>query len=98
MKWPHASFTDQQASSTFFVVPEIAIEFALGRDVYRNFCVQRTRARSAGGELSVIGWPDGTTITYHRLDASQAMDVPNVVATYRASAAMHRVRQKGASA
>lgn len=98
MKWPRASLTDQQAGAMFFVVPELGVEFALGRDGYKNFCVQRTRARSLGGELLMFGWPDGTTITYHRLDASQALDVANVVATYRASAAMYRVRQKGAAA
>lgn len=87
MKWPHASLTDQQAGAMFFVVPELGVEFALGHDAYRAFCVQRTRARSAGGELLIIGWPDGTTL-----------DVVNVVATYRASAAMYRVRQKGAAA
>ena len=98
MKWPHASLTDQQAASTFFAVPELGIEFALGRDAYKNFCFRRALARSTGGELSMIGWPDGTTITYHRPDTLQALDVPNVVAMYRASAAMYRVCQKGAAA
>ncbi len=96
MKWPHASLTDDQAAAMFFVVPELGIEFALGSNGYKDFCVQRSHARSLRGELQMIGWPDGTTITYSRPDASQALDVVNVTATYRASAAMYRVRQKGA--
>lgn len=97
MKWPHASLTDQQAGATFFVVPELGIAFALGCNGYKNFCAQRTCARSDGGELQMIGWPDGTTITYHRQDASLALNADDVVATYRARAAMYRIRQKGAS-
>jgi hypothetical protein len=92
MKWPHATLTDQQAKDTYFIVPEIpdAYTLALGSEGYRQFRQAREVIRAAGGELLLIGWPDGTTITYHRLDASRPIDLDNVVATYRASAALHR--------
>ena len=93
MKWPRAALTAQQAKETFFVVPEIfnIYVFALGNMRYQQFRKSREVIRASGGELSLIGWPDGTTITYHQLDARNPIDLDNLVATYRASAAMHRV-------
>lgn len=45
-----------------------------------------------------MSWPDDTSIIDHRLDATQALDVPNVAAMHLASPAMYLVRQKGAAA
>ncbi len=93
MKWPHASLTDEQVRGTFFVPPELPFIYALalGEDGYRRFRAQRRDARLAGGDLLLIGWPDGTTITYLLRDRSDHIDLETLVQTYRASAAMHRI-------
>lgn len=93
MKWPHATLTDQQVRNTFFVVPEIDYVFGLvlGQDGHHQFKAQRQTARTFGGDLLLIGWPDGTTITYHMHDSSDGIDVETLLETYRASAAMHRI-------
>lgn len=44
-----------------------------------------------------ISRPDSITISFHRLEASADMDVSNVVATNRASVAIHCVQHKGAT-
>jgi hypothetical protein len=93
MKWPPASLTDLQARNTLFVVPEIdyICQLALGDSGFEQFKTQRKMARKFGGELLLIGWPDGTTITYHMHDSGDGFDVETLVETYRASAAMHRI-------
>ena len=93
MKWPHASLTDQQVRNTFFVVPEIDYLFGLvlGQDGYRQFKAQRQTVRIFGGDLLLIGWPDGTSITYHITDSAQGIDVETLVETYRASTALYRI-------
>lgn len=93
---PHPGcLTDQQARETYFVVPEIfnIYAVALGKKKYQQFRKSREVIRASGGELLLIGWPEGTTITYHRIDACRPIDLDNLVATYRASAAMYRVRR-----
>jgi hypothetical protein len=97
MRWPHATLTDQQARETFFVVPETAELYmlALGKDGYRQFKDQRARIRTLGGELLLIGWPDGTTITYSVMRRGDPIDAENVLQIYRASAALHRISSKG---
>jgi hypothetical protein len=94
MKYPHASLADQQVRDTYFIVPELGniYALALGDSGYQAFKVNRECLRAAGGELVLIGWPDGTTITYGRDDRSAPIDLDNLAATYRASAAMFRVR------
>ena len=96
MKWPYASLTDQQVRNTFFVPPEFPhiYALALGDEGYCQFKAQRQDTRLSGGDLLLIGWPDGTTSTYLTTDATRAIDVETLVGTYRASAAMHRVIQK----
>ena len=93
MKWPPASLTDQQVRNTFFVVPEIdyIYQLVLADSGFEQFKTQRKMARKFGGELLLIGWPDGTTITYHMHDSSDGIDVETLVETYRASAAMYRI-------
>jgi hypothetical protein len=97
MKCPHASLTDQQVRDTYFIVPELGNfhALALGDSGYQAYKVNRMNLRAAGGELVLIGWPDGTTITYGRADRSDPIDLDNLAATYRASAAMFRVRTMG---
>ncbi len=93
MKWPHASLTDQQVRSTFFVPPELPFIYAmaLGEDGYRQFKAQRRDARLTGGDLLLIGWPDGSTITYLMPDRADHIDIETLVQTYRASAAVYRI-------
>lgn len=93
MKYPHASLTDQQVRDTYFIVPELGAFYALalGDSGYQAFKVNRKNLRATGGELVLIGWPDGTTITYSMGNRSDPIDLDNLAATYRASAAMFRV-------
>ena len=94
MKYPQGSLTDQQARDTFFVVPELdhIYTLALGADGYRSFKVYRQELRAAGGDLLLIGWPDGSTIAYCARSIASPIDLDTLVETYRASAAMHRIR------
>ncbi len=93
MKYPQGSLTDAQVRSTYFVVPQLAgvYRLALGSDGYRLFQHHSRRLHAAGGELLLIGWPDGTTITYGRDDRSAPIDLDTLANTYRASAALHRI-------
>lgn len=97
MKWPHASLTDQQVRDTFFAAPEVGdiYAMALGSSGYQQFCKQRQAVRASGGELLLIGWPDGTTVTLQTANPTD-IDVETLVQTYRASAAMHRITQRPA--
>jgi len=93
MTYPHASLSDKQARETWFCIPEFryAYELALGAKGYQQFKSNRQSIRASGGELDLIGWPDGTSVTYHRLDGTEPIDVNNLVDTYRASATMFRI-------
>lgn len=95
MKWPHATLTDQQVRETYFVVPEVGTihALALGPTGYQRFREQRQLVRLSGGELLVIGWPDGTTVTLQIALANAAVDLDTLVQTYRASAAIYRATQ-----
>lgn len=96
MKWPYACLTDQQVRDTYFVPPEIfnTYALALGEEGYTQFCRQREMLRMSGGDVLLIGWPDGTTITYATENAFDPISVETLVETYRASAAMYRVSRK----
>lgn len=93
MKYPQGSLTDQQARDTFFVVPELddIYTLALGADGYHSFQACRQQLRAAGGDLLLIGWPDGTTITYSRADRTAPIHLDTLVDTYRASATFFRL-------
>lgn len=91
MKWHHGALTDQLARTTFFKVPDLGVKNSQGTNGFEQFDLHRRLIRATGGDLLLIGWPDGTTITYHQLDVSNRIDLDTLVATYRASAAMHRV-------
>jgi hypothetical protein len=94
-KWPHAPLTDKQAAETFFVVPDFSIPLAFGIKAFRQFQQYRTEVRARSGELYMIGWPDGTTITFEMPDSTAPIDVEAVVDTYRTSATMYRIQSKG---
>ena len=93
MKYPQGSLIDQQARDSFFVVPELdhIYTLALGADGYRSFKVYRQELRAAGGDLLLIGWPDGTTITYSRDDRTAPLSLDTLADTYRASATLFRI-------
>ena len=100
MKHPQGSLTDQQVRNTFFVVPEIVpiYTLALGADGYRSFQAHRQHLRAAGGDLLLIGWPDGTTITYGRDDRTAPLNLDTLADTYRASATLLRIANPKAPA
>lgn len=93
MKYSHASLSNQQVRDAFFVVPDLADLYllALGADNYCNFQAARKLMRAAGGELLLIGWPDGTTVTYGLDDRTTPIDLDTLVDTYRASATLSRI-------
>jgi hypothetical protein len=90
VKWPYASLTDQQVRTTYFIPPDIfnIYALALGEEGYERFCSRREMIRARGGDLLLIGWPDGTSITYATVNARDPISVETLVETYRASAAM----------
>ena len=100
MKYPQGSLTDQQARDNFFVVPELddIYTFALGADGYRSFQAYRQELRAAGGDLLLIGWPDGTTITFSKDDRTAPINLDTLADTYRASATLFRIGNPKASA
>jgi hypothetical protein len=100
MKHPQGSLIDQQVRDTFFVVPEIASIYTLALGVYgyHSFQANRQRLRAAGGDLLLIGWPDGTTITYSRDDRTAPLNLDTLADTYRASATLFHIANPKASA
>lgn len=100
MNHPQGTLTVQQARDTFFVVPALApiYTFALGADGYRSFQACRQYLRAAGGDLLLIGWPDGTTITYSRDDRTAPLNPDTLADTYRASATLLRIANRKAPA
>lgn len=93
MKYPQASLTEQQVRDTFFVVPEMVgiYALALGADGDRQFQARRQDLRANGGDLLLIGWPDGTTITYSSADRNAPIHRDTLAETYRASATLFRL-------
>ena len=100
MKYPHASLSDQQVRTTFFIVPESLglYAFFLGEEGYRQFQAHRQSLQAAGGELLLIGWPDGITITFSCDDCTASVDLDTLASTYRASVTLHRICNPKASA
>ncbi len=96
MKWPYASLTDHQVRDTYFIPPEFGDIYthALGAEGYRQFKNNRQAIRASGGELLLIGWPDGMTITLHINVAPNNIDLLTLVETYQASAAIYRASSK----
>jgi hypothetical protein len=94
MTYPHASLTDQQARDLYFVVPESddLYRLALGEQEYPKFQAVRKRLHATGGELLLIGWPDGSTVAFIRPERTAPFDVDRLVVTYRANASIFRVR------
>ena len=85
------SLSDDQIRTTFFVVPIFSFALVFPPAVLSDFYRARAAISALGGELIMIGWPDGSTITYTRLTAGDMIDVECIAETYKASAAMARV-------
>ena len=64
---------------------------ALGANGYRSFRAHRQDLHAAGGDLLLIGWPDGTTITYSRDDRTAPLSLDTLADSYRASATLFRI-------
>lgn len=102
MNYPQGTLSAQQVRTTFFVVPELpgVLDFytlVLGAEDYRQFQADRQRMHTVGGELLLIGWPDGTTVTYSRDDRTAPIDLDTLAATYGASATLYRIANSKAS-
>ena len=87
MKYPFGKLTHDQIKQTFFAVPEIGILLGFGKDYLLQFKSKRAAVEADGGELLMIGWPDGNTITLRRTDPSHALDLDRLVALYQMAAA-----------
>ena len=86
--------SDEEVQSTFFIVPPFAVGFVFGKANHKRFlAAHRTLARS-GGDLLVIGWPDGTTMTYEALMAGDPIDLDCITEIYKATQALNRSFQR----
>ena len=82
MNYPHGVLTPEQIRTTFFDVPRLGIEFLYGRDGLKSFVERRNSIRDMGGDLLLIGWPDGTTLEYTRPKPKQDIDAEDLAAFY----------------
>lgn len=83
--------TDEQIATQYFVVPYILMGWAFDTEFCQNFAVNRRVIRDAGGELLMIGWPDGTTMTYECLKLGDLIDIECIREIYKATACMKEV-------
>ena len=96
MNYSHGRLTSQQVTETFFIVPDLSIILCYGSSYFDTFRKKRRIARATGGELNMIGWPDGSTITLARTNSSDPLDSDNLLALYRLNASFNGViRKKG---
>ncbi len=86
--------TEEQIATQFFQVPLFCVGLVLNEEGEANFFAEYHRIRREGGELMMIGWPDGTTITYHRLVRGDPIDIECITAVYKTSVAMEKVIAK----
>lgn len=91
MSYRHGYLTDDEIRSTFFVVPLFAVSLVFGKTNRARLLAVRRKIERLGGELLVIGWPDGTTMTYESSIAGQPIDLECITEIYKATAAMQRV-------
>lgn len=82
MTQPDGTLTPDQIGSTSFAVPTLGIEFLYGPDAFAAFAARRKLIRDTGGDLLLIGWPDGTTVEYLRPQSQQECDVTNLAKFY----------------
>lgn len=83
--------TDEQIATQYFVVPYILMGWAFDSKFCQAFDVNRRAIREAGGELLMIGWPDGTTMTYECLKRGDPIDIECISEIYKATACMKEV-------
>lgn len=83
MIYPHGNLTPEQIRTTFFVVPTLGIEFLVGPDGFTAFAARRKLICDTGGDLLLIGWPDGTTVEYSRPKPKQEFDADDLAAFYQ---------------
>ena len=85
------TLTDAEIRTQFFEVPPLFHSPILDSHGRAEFGARRLQIEATGGQLLMIGWPDGTTITYHRLLRGDPIDRDCIAGVYKASAAMKRV-------
>ena len=93
MNQRNRQLTDAEIRASFFIVPLIGIVIFFGGSAKArmDFFARRNQIEETGGELLVIGWPERTTISYHRLHQSNPLDIDCIVETYKISVAMKKV-------
>lgn len=84
------TLTAEQIATQYFVVPYLLITLAFDRESCIEFGLLRRKIEATGGELLMIGWPDGTTMTYQRHHRGDPIDIACITEVYQASAAMRR--------
>jgi len=95
VRYPHGKLTDEQIRTIYFAVPDELLGFAFDAESIWRFKAARALTESCGGSLYMIGWPDGTTITYHMADRNEPMDLENLARTYKAAAALSGAMEWG---
>jgi hypothetical protein len=83
MKYSNGHLTDKQVKETFFKIPDFVVVFAFGLPFLNEINSEREEVRAKGGELDVIGWPDGTTGTWARHNAKEDIDLDDLLLLYR---------------
>lgn len=83
MMCPHGNLTPAQIRTTFFVVPALGIQLAYGQKFFCGFATQKEALQAMGGDLLLIGWPDGTTVQYSRPIENLPIDAEDLAGMYR---------------
>jgi hypothetical protein len=90
VKHPYGTLTPDLVRSTYFAVPSSFVPVALGAEGAKEFQEHRDRIQLAGGDLQLIGWPDGTTIAYEQLVRGLPLDKAFLESLYMANALIRR--------
>lgn len=98
MNYLHGRLTSQQVTETFFIVPDFGIILGYGSSYFDTFSKKRGIARATGGELNMIGWPDGSTVTLARTNSSDALDPDDLLTLYRLNASFNGIIEKKGTA
>lgn len=83
MMYPHGKLSPEQIISTYFVVPNLGIEMALGREYLAGFEQRQRAALTERSELFFIAWPDGTSVEYQRKQSGRELDKSDLEALYK---------------
>lgn len=88
---PKKMLTDEQIATQYFLVPPILMRLAFDEDTCKQFGAWRRQIQATGGELYMIGWPDGTTMTYQAHQRGDLIDIECITEIYKAAACLKAV-------